>query len=96
MTETRYGTTWWTGLDDGRVRCDVCPRACATRRAGRPVLRAHPRRRPDRLDHVRAVVRVLRGPHREGGPTRVSSFARAKWSCHSASSSGAMPASRSA
>jgi hypothetical protein len=29
MTETRYATTWWTGLDDGRVRCDVCPRACA-------------------------------------------------------------------
>src|SRR2546426_4377294 len=29
MTETRYATTWWTGRDDGRVRCDVCPRACA-------------------------------------------------------------------
>jgi pyruvate formate lyase activating enzyme len=22
-------TTWWTRLGDGRVRCDVCPRACA-------------------------------------------------------------------
>src|SRR4029450_11980491 len=29
MTETRYHTTWWTPLDDGRIRCDVCPRACA-------------------------------------------------------------------
>src|SRR5438094_9557746 len=29
MTETRYATTWWTSLDDGRIRCDVCPRACA-------------------------------------------------------------------
>src|SRR5438094_289306 len=29
MTETRYATTWWTSLDDGRVRRDVCPRACA-------------------------------------------------------------------
>jgi pyruvate formate lyase activating enzyme len=26
---TRHPTTWWTRLDDGRVRCDVCPRACA-------------------------------------------------------------------
>ena len=25
MAETRYPTTWWTRLDDGRVRCDVCP-----------------------------------------------------------------------
>jgi pyruvate formate lyase activating enzyme len=24
-----YPTTWWTRLDDGRIRCDVCPRACA-------------------------------------------------------------------
>jgi pyruvate formate lyase activating enzyme len=23
-----YPTTWWTRLDDGRIRCDVCPRAC--------------------------------------------------------------------
>ena len=22
-------TVWWTLLDDGRVRCDVCPRACS-------------------------------------------------------------------
>jgi pyruvate formate lyase activating enzyme len=29
MTEARYPTTWWTRLDDGRIRCDVCPRACA-------------------------------------------------------------------
>src|SRR5437660_4667583 len=29
MTETRYATTWWTSLDDGRIRWDVCPRACA-------------------------------------------------------------------
>jgi pyruvate formate lyase activating enzyme len=26
---TAYPTTWWTPLDDGRIRCDVCPRACA-------------------------------------------------------------------
>jgi pyruvate formate lyase activating enzyme len=25
----RYPTIWWTRLDDGRIRCDVCPRACA-------------------------------------------------------------------
>lgn len=29
MAATRYPTTWWTRLDDGRIRCDVCPRACA-------------------------------------------------------------------
>jgi pyruvate formate lyase activating enzyme len=29
MIETRYPTTWWTRLDDGRIRCEVCPRACA-------------------------------------------------------------------
>lgn len=25
----QWPTTWWTRLDDGRVRCDVCPRACS-------------------------------------------------------------------
>jgi pyruvate formate lyase activating enzyme len=29
VSESRHPTTWWTRLDDGRVRCDVCPRACA-------------------------------------------------------------------
>ena len=29
MTDTRYPTTWSTRLNDGRIRCDVCPRACA-------------------------------------------------------------------
>jgi len=24
-----YPTIWWTRLEDGRIRCDVCPRACA-------------------------------------------------------------------
>lgn len=24
-----HPTTWWTPLADGRVRCDVCPRACS-------------------------------------------------------------------
>ena len=24
-----HPTTWWTRLDDGRIRCDVCPRGCA-------------------------------------------------------------------
>ena len=23
-----FPTKWWTRLDDGRVRCDVCPREC--------------------------------------------------------------------
>ncbi|MGZ8597369.1 MAG: AmmeMemoRadiSam system radical SAM enzyme [Actinomycetota bacterium] len=27
--ETAHPTRWWHRLDDGRVRCDVCPRACA-------------------------------------------------------------------
>ncbi len=27
--ETSHPTRFWTALDDGRVRCDVCPRACA-------------------------------------------------------------------
>src|SRR5262252_1499102 len=26
---TSHPTTWWTRLEDGRIRCDVCPRACA-------------------------------------------------------------------
>ena len=29
VTETSHATTWWTRLEDGRIRCDVCPRACA-------------------------------------------------------------------
>jgi pyruvate formate lyase activating enzyme len=26
---TTVETTWWTRLEDGRVRCDVCPRGCS-------------------------------------------------------------------
>jgi pyruvate formate lyase activating enzyme len=26
---SRHPTTWWHRLDDGRIRCDVCPRGCA-------------------------------------------------------------------
>jgi pyruvate formate lyase activating enzyme len=29
VAETAHPTTWWTRLEDGRIRCDVCPRACA-------------------------------------------------------------------
>jgi pyruvate formate lyase activating enzyme len=31
MTMDRHPTTWWTRLEDGRVRCDVCPRLCKLR-----------------------------------------------------------------
>jgi pyruvate formate lyase activating enzyme len=27
--EPSHPTTWWTRLEDGRIRCDICPRACA-------------------------------------------------------------------
>ncbi len=29
VRETSHPTMWWHRLDDGRIRCDVCPRACA-------------------------------------------------------------------
>ena len=29
VAESAYPTTWWHRLDDGRIRCDVCPRGCA-------------------------------------------------------------------
>ncbi|HET6713458.1 MAG TPA: AmmeMemoRadiSam system radical SAM enzyme [Actinomycetota bacterium] len=29
VEETAHPTRWWHRLDDGRIRCDVCPRACA-------------------------------------------------------------------
>jgi pyruvate formate lyase activating enzyme len=29
VAETAHPTSWWHRLDDGRIRCDVCPRACA-------------------------------------------------------------------
>jgi pyruvate formate lyase activating enzyme len=29
IAERAHPTTWWTRLDDGRIRCDVCPRGCA-------------------------------------------------------------------
>jgi len=106
MTETRYATTWWTGLDDGRVRCDVCPRACALHdgqaglcfvriRAGdRIVLTTYGRSSgfcvdPERRGSDQSLILRLVCPRGQFG-------GRAKWSCHSASSSGAMPASRSA
>ena len=28
MTTLAFPTTWWTALPDGRIQCDVCPRAC--------------------------------------------------------------------
>jgi pyruvate formate lyase activating enzyme len=28
VAESRHPTTWWTRLEDGRIRCDVCPRGC--------------------------------------------------------------------
>ena len=24
-----HPTRWWTAIADGRIRCDVCPRACS-------------------------------------------------------------------
>ncbi len=29
VRESRHATTWWHRLADGRIRCDLCPRACA-------------------------------------------------------------------
>ncbi len=29
VIESRRPTTWWSRLDDGRIRCEVCPRGCA-------------------------------------------------------------------
>jgi pyruvate formate lyase activating enzyme len=29
VAETSWPTSWWHRLDDGRLRCDVCPRGCA-------------------------------------------------------------------
>jgi pyruvate formate lyase activating enzyme len=29
LAQRSHPTRWWHALDDGRVRCDVCPRACA-------------------------------------------------------------------
>ncbi|MGB0720849.1 MAG: AmmeMemoRadiSam system radical SAM enzyme [Gammaproteobacteria bacterium] len=34
LTDT-HPTRWWTALPDGRVRCDVCPRACALKEGQR-------------------------------------------------------------
>jgi pyruvate formate lyase activating enzyme len=31
VAESAYATTAWHGLPDGRLQCDVCPRACALR-----------------------------------------------------------------
>jgi pyruvate formate lyase activating enzyme len=29
VATSNLATTWWTRLEDGRIRCDVCPRACS-------------------------------------------------------------------
>ena len=29
VVESAHPTTWWHRLDDGRIRCDVCPRGCS-------------------------------------------------------------------
>jgi pyruvate formate lyase activating enzyme len=29
VAEVSHPTTWWHRLEDGRIRCDVCPRGCA-------------------------------------------------------------------
>jgi propanol-preferring alcohol dehydrogenase len=42
VEQSHLSTTWWTRLDDGRVRCDALPsRVLAPSGPARPVLRAH-------------------------------------------------------
>ena len=59
-------TRHWHGLDDGRLQCDACPRACKLREGQRGrLLRAGTHRRPGRAHELRPVERVLHRPDRE-------------------------------
>ena len=62
----RHPTTWWTRLDDGRVHCDVCPRACKLHEGQRGLcfVRARAGER-DRAHDLRALERLLHRPDRE-------------------------------
>ena len=71
----------WHPLDDGRVQCDVCPRACRLHEGQRGLCFVRGAGgRPDGAHHVRSVERVLRGPDREEAaqpfPARVARCCR--------------------
>ena len=57
---------WWHAPDDGRIVCDLCPRALLAqgRRQGL-LLRPGERRRPDGPDDLRQEHRLLHRPDRE-------------------------------
>jgi len=62
-------TRFWHRLDDGRVQCDVCPRACRLHEGQRGLCFVRgPRRRPGGAHLQRPVQRVLRGTR--GPPLR--------------------------
>ena len=66
VTSTTVPTKYWHALDDGRVQCDVCPRACKLREGQRGVCFVRAREGDaDRAHHLRPVERLLRRPHRE-------------------------------
>ena len=59
-------TRYWHPLPDGRVQCDVCPRACKLRDGQRGLCFVRAREGDgDRPHHVRAIERLLRRPDRE-------------------------------
>ena len=62
---TALPTTHWHVLDDGRIQCDVCPRACKLRDGQRGVCFVGAAGRPDRTRPPTALEWVLRRPDRE-------------------------------
>ena len=63
---TTVPTRYWHALEDGRIQCDVCPRACRLRDGQRGLCYVRARRgRRDRAHDLRPLERVLRRPDRE-------------------------------
>ena len=63
---TTVPTRYWHALPDGRVQCDVCPRACKLREGQRGLCFVRAREGDgDRAHDLRPVERLLRRPDRE-------------------------------
>ena len=66
MDGSTVATRYWHRTGDGRVQCDVCPRACKLHEGQRGLcfVRARAARR-DGADHLRPLQRLLHRPDRE-------------------------------
>ena len=65
MDGSAVGTRYWHRTGDGRVQCDVCPRACSLHEGQRGFCFVRSARTDRRADDLRPLQRLLHRPDRE-------------------------------